>query len=94
MGRDGHDRAHGQIHERVMTVCFHAQPKVSRNFARGHCMVEGGGQDVTQSVARHLEDVADAGLARTWLQIHSRAAMQVQDVAPLIDERSGWCHLL
>ena len=48
--------------------------------------MEGGNQARPQSVAGHFQDVVDARLARSELQIHPGAAVQVEDVAPAVDQ--------
>ena len=52
-----------------------------------HGFVQGGGQLPPQPFAGHLQDV-HAGLARGRFQVPAGAAVEVEDVAALVDERA------
>ena len=49
---------------------------------------------MAQPVPGHLHDVVDPCLACGRLQEHPRAAVQVEDVAPVVDQRAGGDDLL
>ena len=69
-----------------MAVGLHVQAGRASGFLGFHRLVEGGNQARPQSVAGHFQDVVDARLARSELQIHPGAAVQVEDVAPAVDQ--------
>ena len=50
--------------------------------------MQGRGQVLAQPFTGHLQDVVDAGLARSRFQVKSGAAVQIKDIALAIDERS------
>ena len=76
-----------QIDGGEVAVGFDPQPRVAHRLSAGHGFVQGGGQLPPQPFAGHLQDV-HAGLARGRFQVQAGAAVEVEDVAALVDERA------
>ena len=79
----------GQVDCGEFAVGFDSEARMAHGFFAQRGFVQGCGQVVPQSLAGHLQDVADAGLTRGRLQIHPGAAVQVEDVAVLVYKRAG-----
>ena len=84
----GH-RADSQVDRGEIAVGFDAQSRTAHGLPCPCGFVQGRGQVLAQPFTGHLQNVVDAGLARSRFQVKSGAAVQIKDISLVIDERSG-----
>ena len=76
-----------------MAIGFDAQTRAVHHLPGADRLMQGLGQIAAQAFAGHFQDIADARRARGRLQVHAGAAVQVKDVALIVDERAIGCKL-
>ena len=69
-----------------MAIAFNAKTGAANNLLGAHRFVQAGGQADSQPFAGHFKDVIQTRFTRTRFQIHSRAAVQVENVTQVIHE--------
>ena len=94
LGGGWNHRAKSHVHRVVVAVGFDAQSHGLHHLTGPSDGFQGGGQLVAQSLAGHVEDIADACFARRRFQKHPAAAVNIENVAVAIDENANCGTLL
>ncbi len=77
-----------------MAVALDLQTCKADRLSGAGRLVQGDSEVLPQPFAGHSQDIVDAGLARSRLQIHPGATVQIEDVALPVDQRTGRGELL
>ncbi len=88
------NRKNCQVDYCEVPICFDVEARTVHGIFCLGCLVQGHGQVALQPFPGHLQDVVDPCFARSRFQIDAGSAMQVEDVALVVDKHANQGNLL